>query len=207
MIASPLAGDDEPDAFSATYSPPGGYIVAANEDGIPKKWDTLTHCPIWERERDRKQVDLSRIASAAFSPDAKSIVFGDSQGAVLVCNVDTGRRDDESLEGRTDPVCCFSFSSDGHYFASGPLDGTIVIWDMVRREARTGLLKRHDERVTAVNFSPSGNNIVSWSLDEIILGWDAFTGEVSCKIKCETRIYWLHTHPIGSSFSRVSGGG
>ena len=140
-----------------------------------KKWDTLTHCPIWERERDRKQVDLSRIASAAFSPDAKSIVFGDSQGAVLVCNVDTGRRDDESLEGRTDPVCCFSFSSDGHYFASGPLDGTIVIWDMVRREARTGLLKRHDERVTAVNFSPSGNNIVSGSLDEIILGWDAFT--------------------------------
>ena len=43
LIASPLAGDDEPDAFSATYSPPGGYIVAANEDGIPKKWDTLTH--------------------------------------------------------------------------------------------------------------------------------------------------------------------
>ena len=70
LIASPLAGDDEPDAFSATYSPPGGYIVAANEDGIPKKWDTLTHCPIWERERDRKQVDLSRMVSAAFSLDS-----------------------------------------------------------------------------------------------------------------------------------------
>ncbi|PAV14678.1 nucleotide-binding-oligomerization-domain like receptor [Pyrrhoderma noxium] len=184
FIAGPLTGDDESDALTATYSPDGRYISVASDDGILRKWDALTNCVVWEREIDRKQVDLSLVMSAVFSPDAKSIVFGDFRGTIVVYNVETGERDDKPLEGHTKSVLCLSFSSDGQYFASGSMDTTIIIWGMDRRKVKISLLK-HTRAVMAVNFSPSGNNVASGSKDGTILVWDAFTGEVLRKIECE----------------------
>ena len=74
LITGPLTGDDKSNALTATYSPDGRYISVASRDGIIRKWDALTNCPVWEREIDRKQVDLSLVKSAVFSPDAKFVV-------------------------------------------------------------------------------------------------------------------------------------
>ena len=195
LIAGPLAGEDESDALFTTYSPDGRYIIIASGDGIIRKWDALTNCLVWEREMDREQVDLSRVESAAFSPDAKSIVFGNNQGTILVLNVDTGGQDGEPLEGHTDSICCLAFSSDGKYFVSGSEDTTIIIWDMNRREPTTMPLKKHTQAVTTVNFSSDGSNIVSGSLDASILVWNAFTGEVLRSIKCENAVYSVTYSP------------
>ena len=184
LITGPLTGDDESYALTATYSPDGRYISVASDDGILRKWDALTNCLVWEREIDRKQIDLSRVVSAAFSPDAKSVVFGNNQGTILVFNVDTGEQVGEPYEGHTKSVLCLSFSSDGQYFASGSMDMTINIWDVDRRKVKISLLK-HTRAVTTVNFSPSGNNVISGSLDGTILIWNAFTGEVLREIECE----------------------
>ena len=197
LIAGPLAGDNESGALSATYSPDGRYTIVISEDGIIEKWDTLTNCLVWKREIDKKQIDFSRVVSAAFSQDAKSVVFGNSQGAILVFNVNTGEQDGEPLEDHTDSVRCLSFSSDSQYFASGSDDTTIVIWDMDSRKAKTGTRKRHTRAVTAVNFSPSGNNVVSGSLDGTILVWDAFTGEVLREIACERGVDTVTYSPNG----------
>ncbi|PAV14667.1 nucleotide-binding-oligomerization-domain like receptor [Pyrrhoderma noxium] len=188
FIAGPLTGDDESDALTATYSPDGRYIIVASEDGVIRKWDAHTNCLIWEREIDRKQVDLSRVVSAAFSPDAKSIVFGNNQGTIVVFNVDTGEQVGEPLKGHTESVLCLSFSSNSHYLASGSMDTTINIWDVDRRKVKISTLKKHTKAVTTVNFSPSGNNVVSGSWDGTILVWDAFTGEVVREIECEGEV-------------------
>ena len=184
LIAGPLTGYDESGALSATYSPDGRYIIEASDDGIIRKFDALTNFLVWEREMGRKQIDLSRVVSAAFSPDAKSVVFGDFQGTIVVFNVETGGQDDKPLKGHTKSVLCLSFSSDGQYFASGSDDMTINIWDVDRRKVKISPLKKHTKAVTTVNFSPSGTNVVSGSKDRTILVWDAFTGEVLRKIEC-----------------------
>ncbi|PAV14651.1 nucleotide-binding-oligomerization-domain like receptor [Pyrrhoderma noxium] len=185
LIAGPLTGDDKSNALTATYSPDGRYIIVASEDGVIRKWDAFTNCLIWEREINRKQVDLSLVVSAVFSPDAKSIVFGDCEGTILVFNVETGKQNGEALEGHTSSISCLSFSSDGQYFASGSYDKTIIIWGMDRRKVKICPLKKHTWTVTTVNFSPSGTNVVAGSKDMTILVWDAFTGEVLREIECK----------------------
>ncbi|PAV14715.1 nucleotide-binding-oligomerization-domain like receptor [Pyrrhoderma noxium] len=188
LITGPLTGDDESDALTATYSPDGRYIIIVSDDGILRKWDAFTNCPVWEREIDRGQADLSQVVSAAFSPDAKSIVFGNNQGTILVFSVDTGEQGGEPLKGHTDFVSCLSFSSDGQYFASGSYDKTINIWDVDRRKVKISPFKKHTQAVSAVNFSPSGTNVISGSWDGTILIWDAFTGEVLREIKCDSGV-------------------
>ncbi|PAV14717.1 nucleotide-binding-oligomerization-domain like receptor [Pyrrhoderma noxium] len=197
LITGPLTGDDESDALSATYSPDGRYIIVASDDGILRKWDALANCPVWEREIDRKQVDLSQVVSAAFSPDVKSIVFGDREGTIVVFSVDTGQQVGEPLKGHTESVHCLSFSSDGQCFVSGSDDMAINIWDVDRRKVKISPLKKHTEAVTAVNFSPSGSNVASGSEDRTILVWDAFTGEVLRKIECKGEVNSVIYSPNG----------
>ncbi|PAV14643.1 WD40 domain containing protein [Pyrrhoderma noxium] len=195
LIAGPLAEVDGTSVLSATYSSDGRYIVVASEDYVIRKWDTFTNCLVWETEIDGGQIDLSRVMSAEFSPDAKSVVFGDYQRSIWVWNVETGNQDGETLKGHTGSVNCLSFSSEGRYLASGSDDATVIIWDMDRREVKTRPLKKHTESVTAVNFSPSGKNVVSGSKDATVLVWNAFNGDVLREIKCEDVVYSVTYSP------------
>ena len=197
LIAGPLAGDHESDALSATYSSDGRHIIIASRDGIIREWDALTNCLVWERKIDEGQIDLSRVMSVEFSPDAKLLVLGDNQGSIWVWKVDTGDRDGETLKGHTSSVICLSFSFDGRYLASGSKDKTIIIWDMNKREKKTGPFKKYNRRVTAVSFSPSGNSVVSGSSDGAVFVWNVFNGEVLREIKCEGEVYSVTSSPNG----------
>ena len=91
LIAGPMAAeDDEGDvdhercALSAAYLPDGRYAVAATRNSIIKKWDVLTSCLVSERVMSNIQIDTRWTKLAAFSPDRKSIVFGDKQGRIRV---------------------------------------------------------------------------------------------------------------------------
>ena len=196
LVAGPLAGDDKCNALTAAYSPDGRLIIVASEDGIIRKWDVLTNYRVWEKKMGEKQIDLSRVVSAEFSPDRKSVAFG-YQKTILVWDVETGRRSGESLEGHTDSIGCLSFSPDGERLTSGSDDMTIMIWDVNGRKVKTGPLKKHTQRVTAVSFSPSGSSVVSGSLDGTILIWNAITGEVFRKIICVNKVFSVTYSPDG----------
>ena len=198
LITGPLTGDDESDVLAAAFLPDGRYIIVASRDGIIRKWDILINSLVWERVTDKMQLDLSQVLSAEFSRSRNSIVFGDSQGTILVCNVDTGERDGSPLEGHTDSISCLSFSSDDKYLASGSDDTTIVIWNMDKRESRTKPLRGHTGRVTAVDFSPDGNTIISGSEDKYIYVWDVNSEEDPRKIICENGVDTVTYSPDGS---------
>ena len=200
-ISGPLvAEDDESYPLSAAYLPDGRYVVLVSRNGIIRKWDILTNCLISERVMSGFQIDWTWVAT--FSPDTKSVVFGDEEGRIQVWNVDTGEQDGGPLEVHTSSIRCLSFSGDGKYLASGSRDGKIIIWGMDERGLGASPLRQHTEEVTAVSFSPSGTKLVSGSLDKTILVWNVSTGEVLRKIIC-TR---LLTHLMDSLFSREDGG-
>ncbi|PAV22982.1 nucleotide-binding-oligomerization-domain like receptor [Pyrrhoderma noxium] len=143
MIAGPLIvdgkkgdkGDEEEEEedynsypLSGAYLPDGRYVFVATTNGIIRKWNTLTSCLVSERMMSDFQIDPTW--AAIFSPDRKSVVFGDDEGIIRVWNVETGEQDGGLLEGHTDSITCLSFSSDGKYLASGSDDGIIIIWGM-----------------------------------------------------------------------------
>ena len=74
-----------------------------------------------------RRLGSNQVVLAIFSLDRKSVVFGDKQGTIEIWRVDTGKHDDEPLEGHADSITCLSFSSDGKYLVSGSEDMTIKI--------------------------------------------------------------------------------
>ena len=108
-----------------------------------------------------REIYWSRVVSAVFLPDRKSVVFGDNQESIWIWDADTGKRDSQPLGGHSESLSCLSFSSDGKYIAPGSEDKTTTIWDMNEREARTGAFRRYTRRDKAVKFSPTGNDVIS----------------------------------------------
>ena len=199
LIAGPLAGDDESNGsvLTAAYLPDGRYIVVASRNGIIRQWDILANLLVWEKITGTKRESFNWVISAVFSPDRKSVVFGNDREMLQVWNVDTGTQDGEWLEGHTNYVTCLSFSPDGKYLASGSYDTTIMIWDMDKRGVLAGPFKKHTQSVTAVDFSPCGTNVVSGSSGGTILIWNIFTGEVLREIICEGEVKSVTYSPNG----------
>ena len=197
LIAGPLAGNDDSSVLSAAYSLDGKCIISVSRSGIITKWDIFIGRLVWEREIDKREIDLSQVVSAVFSPNMTSIVLGDDQGIIGIWDVDTGMQDGELLWGCIGFINCLSFSSDGQYLASRSNDTTITILDMDRREIVFSPFRRRTRRVTAPNVSPSENGIVSGSGDGAILLWSACTGEILHKIKCENEVYSVAHSPDG----------
>ena len=135
--------------------------------------------------------------SVTFSPDRKSVVFGDGEGKIRVWNVETGEQNGGPLEGHISSITCLSFSSDGKYLASGLRDGIIIIWGMDERRVKTGPLRVHTREVTAVSFSPCGTKLASSSWDKTILVWNVPTGEVLREIICESTVCSVTYSPNG----------
>ena len=160
-IIGTLTGDDKSRVLSAAFLHGGRYIVDIRENGIIRKWDVLTSSLVWRRVMGEGQIDWRQMESAVFSPDRKSIVFGDNQGSIQVWDVDNRERDGQTLGSHSGSISCLSFSPDGKYLASGSEDKTTTIWDMNEREARTGAFRRYTRRDKAVKFSPTGNDVIS----------------------------------------------
>ena len=192
-----IVDDHESDVLSSAFLHDGRYIIDISRNGIIRKWDIVTSSLVWKRVLGGGQIDWRRMVSAVFSPDTKSVVFGDNQGSIQVWDVDTGERDGQPLGGHSGSINCLSFSFDGKYLASGSEDTTITIWDMDKREARTGPLRGHTERVTAIDFSPDGNTIISGSEDKNIYVWNVNSGKESRKIICDDKIYSVTYSPDG----------
>ena len=206
-IIGPLTGDDKSRVLSAAFLHGGRYIVDIRENGIIRKWDVLTSSLVWRRVMGEGQIDWRQMESAVFSPDRKSIVFGDNQGSIQVWDVDTVERDGSPLEGHTSHISCLSFSSDGRYLVSGSKDTTVMIWDLDKRSARTGPLRSHTGGVTAVDFSKVGNTIISGSEDGNIYIWDVNSEKSCARLSVRMKYLQLRTHPMGSLFSRVGRSG
>ena len=197
LIARLLAGNDESRVLSAGYLPDGRYIIDVSTNGIIRKWDVLTSSLVWERVTFEEQTNSGWMTYAKFSPDRKSVVFGDDRGSIEIWDVETGKRDDQPLEGHIGYITCLSFSSDGKYLASGSDDTTVMIWNVVKSEARTGPLRGHTEEVTAVDFSKDGNAIISGSEDKSIDVWDVNSGKMLRKIICEGEVRTVTYSPDG----------
>jgi WD40 repeat protein/tRNA A-37 threonylcarbamoyl transferase component Bud32 len=154
----------------------GRSLEYAAEAGDPKREKSIrANLAHWSRPlpslRSLVQYDGSILA---FSPDGKTILIKDRDGAAALLEGATGK----SLGGpaeRGGEVVAGAFSPDGKLVATGSKDNTVQLWDA---ESGRALLPpfHHDDEVLAVAFSPDGQTVLAGSKDGKAQFWEAAAG-------------------------------
>jgi eukaryotic-like serine/threonine-protein kinase len=161
---------------SVAFSPDGGRIVFAAEDGF-EVWEVSSGRMIRGRQRFR---DNKSVESVAFSQDGTLIATGLEDGSIEVFKAQSGEKA-FVIEGHTRSVTSVRFSPDGGRLLSSSADRTIRLWEAgTGREA--GCFNGHTDRVSSADFSRDGARIASGSYDGTIRFWDSMTGRMTLKI-------------------------
>ena len=125
---------------------------------------------------------LENILSVAFSPDAKFLATGDTNGDICLWQVADGKRQ-LTCKGHIGGVLSVAFSPDGQTLASGSYDHTVRLWDVHTGQC-LNILEGHARWVWSVAYSssspqytPDGKILASGAVDGTVRLWDVVTGE------------------------------
>lgn len=119
--------------------------------------------------------NLENIISVTFSPDAKCLATGDTNGDICLWQVADGQRG-LSCKGHAGGILSVAFSPDGKTVASGSYDHTVRLWDVTTGQC-LNVLEGHTLWVWSVCWSPDGKTVASGAVDGTIRLWNVATGE------------------------------
>ena len=133
---------------------------------------------------DRKSV-IDNVIALAISPNGKQVVFGTTDGTLVLWNVDRHQQVLESIAAHEETVNSLWYASHGEKFISASDDQKIRLWD-----ASTGLSARdafevHTDGVLLAGFlaDRETETIVSLSKDNTVLVWQVPTGDIEQKFR------------------------
>ncbi len=138
--------------------------------GQIKLWDSVA-----QKELGEFIGHTSKVFSAAFSPDGKTLATGAADQTVRLWDTAT-LKEQTILNGHRDAVWSVAFSPDGKFVASAGADRIAIVWDVATGQ-QIGTFKGHEDEVRAVAFSPNGNTLATGSADWTVRLWDAKTSQ------------------------------
>ena len=145
------------------------------------------------KPREPKKSDV-HVTTLAFGPDGKTIVYGDSDGAVHVRDALKGVLV-MSFDAHLGSVFFVAFSPDGGRIVSAGSDNAIRLWDSANGSKLMSFAGHGAPVYTAV-FSCDGSQIVSASMDRTVKIWDASRGiEVRTLYGHQDRVFWACFSP------------
>jgi WD40 repeat protein len=151
---------------------PDGKVLASAEYGYGamQRWDVATGSLLASVEG---KPDVSRVDSAAFSPDTSLLAVGTLDGTVQLWDATTAA-ELYAMTGHSGDVYDVTFSPDGKMLASAGEDQTVRVWD-VATGTEQFVLQGHAGMVESVAFSPHSTVLASGSWDGIRL-WNLLSG-------------------------------
>jgi RNA polymerase sigma factor (sigma-70 family) len=160
--------------YSVALSPDGKMVAAGAYGEVVRAWETATG----------REVTALRLTGhhfrtcAAFSPDGKTLVTGDSAGKVRVRDVE-GKKTTEFAGGSG--LRALAFSPDGKTLGAAAQDGSVRLFDAVRYSERAAC-RGHEGEVNSVAYSADGKALASAAADGTVRIWDPATGEQRTKL-------------------------
>jgi len=136
--------------------------------GKVRLWDVTTGTL-----RGHLEGHTSKVDSAIFSPDGKTLATGSSDNTIRLWDVETGKTR-AVLNGHTDAVSSLTYSPDGKTLVSASWDQTVKFWNATSG-AQLASLKGHEEEILSVAISPDGTTMATGSADWTVRLWDVAT--------------------------------
>ncbi|MFN2297261.1 MAG: WD40 repeat domain-containing protein [Anaerolineales bacterium] len=168
-----VACDEVPDPNSGVsflaFSPDGGLLAGATQDGKIAVWDAATGAT-----RAAMVEYAQAITGVSISPDGARLAA--SGGDIAVIWDPEIPAIEHVLVGHRREVHDIAYSPDGAILATSSLDGSVRIWDPDTGEA----LRVYETSSGGFNkmaFSPDGTLVAAGSMDGSVLVWAAATGE------------------------------
>jgi WD40 repeat protein len=154
---------------------------------------------LWKRLRVKKNDGWA--TAAAFSPDGRTVIFG-NRSSIYLYDVVSGAAlftADTFTEGYERWWNCIissvAFAPNGETFGAGSGDGKIHLWSF-RSSERIHLIDAQSS-VKSIAFSPDGKTLASASEDGAIRLWDVFTGTLALTMFALPEGNWLAQYPEG----------
>lgn len=150
---------------SLAFAPDSSLLLDCRLDG-----------PLLLREPENGGIvrTLAGQGAAAFSPDGKRIVSGDTGNRIKLWDTGTGN----ALKGfaaHADKITAVAFSPNGRFIVSGSKDKTVRLWDSeTGRELR--VFRNFRYHVNAVAFYPDGKQVLAGSGDNTARLFDVESG-------------------------------
>jgi WD40 repeat protein len=190
----------QPPIQHVAFSPDGGKVLTAGNDGLVIVWDARTGEPLAAPLRHQEQVNY-----AEFSPDGTRVLSSAGPRAQVWdwrVHQPGSRR---FLHG--DGVTSLQFSRDGTKVLSVSHDGSARVWAAATgRELLPPL--RHDQAINGAAFSPDERLIATASSDRTASVWSARTGErLAGPLRHEKMVRSVEFDPVGGRLVTVSDDG
>jgi WD40 repeat protein len=173
---------------SVAFSPDGKYLASAGGSEFRPARNggrTSGQVKLWDRAGGKEVGPLaghtSKVFSAVFSPDSKTLATGSADRTVRLWDVAAGK-ERLVLKGHAEAVWCVAFSPDGKTVFSASADRTLKLWDVATGEER-GSLQGHEEEVLAVAIAPDGKTVATGSADWTLRLWDVRTRKERAVLK------------------------
>lgn len=160
-----------PDGKLLAYAGGSEFEQARNNyqaSGKVRLWDVITRTP-----RGNLEGHTSKVMSAIFSPDGKTLATASADKTIRLWDAATGQQR-AVLKGHTDAVWSLAYSPDGETLVSASWDQTVKLWN-VTTGTELAVLKGHEEEILSVAVSPDGMTMATGSTDWTVRLWDLAT--------------------------------
>jgi WD40 repeat protein len=189
---------DDRTVYSASYSPDGGRIVTASDDGTASVWDAASG-----QQLLTLQGQGASLQKASYSPDGSRIVAASDDGTASVWDAASGQQL-LTLQGHGSGLFGASYSPDGARIVTASGDTTAIVWDAASGEQLL-TLQGHTNWVRGASYSPDGARIVTASDDTTAIVWDAASGEQLLTLQGHSSWVWSASFsPDGSRIVTAS---
>jgi WD40 repeat protein len=167
-------------AVTALAQGPGGWLVAAGDDGGWRRLEIEPEVRLGPTVRGHD----GPLGDVAASLDGVLLATAGWDGTARLWDAATGEPRGDPLVGHTDTVTVCTFSPDAALLATGSWDGSAILWDVTSGRPVPASLDAHTDWVTGCAFGPGGRLLVTTSSDDRIRLWDVATG--SCRLTLRT---------------------